>query len=181
VQPAASPSANVTATRTPISVGSRLSLGDPTTLEAVRSRVEYQVLAPTALDPPDEVYLRDPPPGGQVALVYLPRQGLPVTAQSGVGALLTQFLGALQPNAFVGKGLPPSTKLEEVSVNGARGYWIEGEAHMFFFLDAQGRMQTDMFRLAGNVLLWEQANLTMRLELAVPKAEALRIAASVQP
>jgi hypothetical protein len=162
-------------------VGSRLDLGDATSVEAVRTRVEYQVLAPTVLDPPDEVYLRNPPPGGQVALVYLPRPGLPATAQSGVGALLTQFQGALQPNAFVSKGLPPSTQLEEVSVNGARGYWIEGEAHMFFYLDTQGRMHADMFRLAGNVLLWEQANLTLRLELAVPKAEALRIAASVKP
>jgi hypothetical protein len=116
-----------------------------------------------------------------VALVYLPHQGLPATAQSGVGALLTHFVGALQPNAIFGKGIPPSTKLEEVSVNGNRGYWIEGETHLFFFLDAQGRMQSDTFRLAGNVLLWEQANLTLRLELGVPKAEALRIAASVQP
>jgi hypothetical protein len=179
--PVVSPSPTAMATGTPVSMGSRLSLGDPTTLEALRTRVEYQVLAPTVLDPPDQVYLRDPPPCGQVALVYLPRPGLPATAQSGVGALLTQFRGALQPGPLVGKGIPPSTKLEEVIVNGGRGYWIEGEAHMFVYLDAQGRTQSDSFRLAGNVLLWEQANLTLRLELAVSKPEALRIAASVQP
>src|SRR6266849_3870415 len=51
------------------SIGARLSLGQSTTLEEVRSRLTFQVPLPSALGPPDEVYLANTPPGGQVALV----------------------------------------------------------------------------------------------------------------
>lgn len=35
-------------------------------------------------------------------------------------------------------------------------------------------------RLAGNILIWEQGNLTLRLESDLPKGEALRIAESMR-
>jgi hypothetical protein len=160
-------------------VGGQLSLGTPTTLDAVRRQVGFEVRVPQALGSPDEVYLRDFPSGGQVALVYRPRPDLPASAQTRVGALLTAFRGDVSGSVFA-KGLPPGTRVEEVQVNGGRGYWIEGDAHLFFYIDAAGAMQTESQRLAGNVLLWEQGPLTYRLELPGAQDAAMRIATSLR-
>jgi hypothetical protein len=160
------------------SAGARLALGQPLTLEQVRGRVTFQVPLPGVLGPPDEVYLLDQPPGGQVALVYAPRPDLPQANTTGVGVLLTAFQGTV-PSGIVGKGIPPGTRIEEVRVNGGRGYWIEGDPHTFVYLDSRGQGRTETTRLAGNVLIWEQSQLTLRLESALAKDEVLRIARSV--
>jgi hypothetical protein len=160
------------------SAGARLALGQPLTLEQVRGRVTFQVPLPGVLGPPDEVYLLDQPPGGQVALVYAPRPDLPQANTTGIGVLLTAFQGTV-PSGIVGKGIPPGTRIEEVRVNGGRGYWIEGDPHTFVYLDSRGQGRTETTRLAGNVLIWEQSQLTLRLESALAKDEVLRIARSV--
>jgi hypothetical protein len=159
--------------------GSRLSLGQPMTLAQVRERVAYPVVVPSALGAPDEVYLLDPPPGGQVALVYDPRPDLPPAGSTGVGLLLTEFLGNVHATGVVGKGLPAGTSLEAVQVNNSPGYWITGDPHSFFYLDVRGQARTETTRLAGSVLLWEQRDVTFRLEAALAKDAALEIAASV--
>jgi hypothetical protein len=161
------------------SAGARLALGQPFTLEQVRGRVTFQVPLPGVLGPPDEVYLLNQPPGGQVALVYAPRPDLPQANTTGVGLLLTAFQGTV-PSGIVGKGIPPGTRIEEVRVNGGRGYWIAGDPHSFVYLDSGGQGRTETTRLAGNVLLWEQSQLTLRLESALSKDEVLGIASSVR-
>ncbi len=163
----------------PTAAGARLSLGQPLTLEEVQTRITFQVLVPSLLGRPDEVYLGNTPPGGQVALVYYPRPDLPQANTTGVGLLLTAFQGNV-PAGIFGKGVPPGTRIEEVQVNGGHGYWIEGDPHTIFYLDSRGQGRTETTRLAGNVLLWEQNQLTLRLESALLKDEVLRIAASVQ-
>jgi len=160
----------------------RLGLGQRLSgLADARARVAYSVLAPTLpeLAVPDEVYLGAPPAGGQLSLVYRPRPDLPAAAETGVGLLFTQFRGSLQPE-FFGKGLPPGTRLDEVTVAGGPAYWIEGRPHFFFYRDQSGRQTDERFRLAANVLLWEQGGLTLRIEGAFSKEQALRIAASVR-
>ncbi len=161
------------------SVAARLSLGQSTTLEEVRARLRFQVPLPTTLGPPDEVYLQSTPPGGQVALVYYPRPDLPQANTTGVGLLLTAFQGSV-PAGIFGKGIPPGTRIEEVQVNGGPGYWIEGDPHTFVYLDSRGQGRSETTRLAGNVLLWEQDQLTLRIESALPKNEVLKVATSVQ-
>ena len=160
----------------------RLGLGErlPRLADA-GARVTYPVLAPTLpeLAGPDEVYLSTLPAGGQVALVYQARPGLPAAAETGVGLLFTQFRGSLQPE-FFGKGLPSGTRLEQAMIVGRPAYWIEGRPHFFFYRDQFGRQTDERFRLAANVLLWEQAGLTLRIEEAFSKEQALRIAASVR-
>jgi hypothetical protein len=168
----------------------RATLGTPLTLEQAQSRVPYQILTPTLpeLGAPDEVYLSELPTGGQVALLYRARPDSTLQGETGVGLLLTQFRGDLLAPASFGKGLAPETgkglgpqaQLDEVTVNGARGYWIEGPPHLFYYRDATGQVREDTARLVGNVLLWEQAGLTLRLESSLARAQALRIAASVQ-
>jgi hypothetical protein len=166
---------------TSVPVGVRLGLGDPVTLAEARARVPYPVRVPTLPEPaaPDQVFVRPVPPGGQVALVYRAGPSLPETAETGVGLLLTQFPGGVDWG-FVQKGLGPDTRLETVLVNGTLGYWIEGRPHAFFYRDTTGSIRDETFRLAGNVLLWQDGELLLRLESALSKEEALRIAHSVR-
>ncbi len=172
----------VPAASTPGPVGTSLGLGERLTLDEARSRVAFHVLTPAlpSLGPPDEVYLIEPPSGGEVSLVYRARPGLPRAAETGVGLLLSEFRGDLAPEMIAAKGLGPRTRLEAITVNGGRGFWIEGESHYFFYRDPSGDLRDERVRLAANTLLWEQGNLTLRLESAVAKDEALRIAASLR-
>jgi hypothetical protein len=173
--PTASPSP------TPGSAGARLGLGQRMTLQDARARAPFQVVAPTVaeLGPPDEVYFGEPPLGGQVSLVWRPRPGVPPATGSEVGLLLTQFQGELDPR-FYAKAVGPGTRLEELTVQGGRGVWLEGSPHFFIYRDRAGRTTDETIRLAGNVLLWEQGALTVRLEAALSKDEALRVAQSVR-
>lgn len=162
-------------------VGDYLRLGNRMTLNEVQSRVPFHVLVPGSdtLGMPDEVYLSYPPVTGQVALIYRARAGLPAAPATGVGLLLTQFQGELEPG-FLGKGLGRDTRLTPVTVNGGRGFWIDGESHAIVYRDPSGNVSSDFVRLAGNVLVWEQNGLIVRLESDISMEEALRIAESVR-
>ncbi len=186
--PAPTPTATAAPTPLPtptsIPLGARLELGEVLPLQEARARVPYPVVVPSLpeLGAPDEVYLSPVPAGGQVALVYRARPGLPPASETGVGLLLTQFVarpGTLN-SGVLGKGAGPDTRIEETVVNGGRGVWLEGQPHLLFLSDARGQLRQEPVRLAGNVLLWEQGELTLRLEAAISKAEALRIATSVR-
>lgn len=170
-----------TITATPATIGERLRLGREVTLDEARRQARFPVLVPTLPDlgPPDAAFFGIPPVGGQVALVWRGRPALPAAAQTGVGLLLTEFTGQLDPN-FLKKIPGEGTRLEGVTVNGNQGYWFEGDPHEFAYQDANGQFTTATTRLAGNVLIWEQGGVTFRLEGARTKAEALRIAASVR-
>ena len=176
-------------TLVPLPVGDRLSLGERLSLAAAGARFGAPVALPAALGEPDEVYLREPPAGGMVSLIYRPRPGLPAAGSTGVGLLISQFRGALTPE-FLGKGLGPDSRVEQVAVrdtapcglapdDGARALWIAGQPHLFFYRDRAGQVRDESVRLAGNVLLWERGDLTLRLEGALGRDEALRIAASL--
>jgi hypothetical protein len=144
-----------------------LRLGEPLALAEAQARVPFRLLQPAALGTPSEVYFDPVPGGGQVALVY---RG-PI--------LFTQFQAGLEPGFFA-KGLGPDTRLELLTVNGGRAFWIEGRPHLFYYRDRDGQIRDESVRLAGNVLLWEQEGLTLRLEANVPKDEAIRTASSVR-
>jgi hypothetical protein len=71
----------------------------------------------------------------------------------------------------------------DVPVDGGsvRGVWIDGEPHTFGYLDADGEPGTEPLRLAGDTLLWERGDATLRVEGARDLAEALEIARSMEP
>ena len=71
----------------------------------------------------------------------------------------------------------PGTRTEPVSVGSARGMWLEGQPHFFFFRDASGAILQDTLRLAGNTLIWVKDDVTLRLEAQLTRDEALAIAA----
>ncbi len=168
-----------TASRGNPSIGERLDLGEQVTLDHAQASLPYQIVIPQSLGTPDLVYLIAPPSTQAIALVYLPRPTLPEAAQTGVGALVIEFRGQVQPDLF-GKMLGPDATVENVTVNNQAGYWISGAPHGFFFIDAQGVTREDTFRLAGNTLIWDQGRLTIRIEADLSKAEVLQLATSMR-
>lgn len=163
---------------TPLPAGDALQLGRSVTLVEARVQAGFPLLVPAAggaLGRPDAVYLDESVAGGAVSLVYRSRPGVPSAGPSGVGVLLTQFRASVEA-AALRKVVPAGTQLEEVSVSGHKGYWFEGSPHRLFVTDAQGRFVEDRSRLAGNTLVWEQGDITVRLESALSRDEAVGLA-----
>lgn len=156
-------------------IGANLGLGRRVTLSEARQLAEYGVVVPTleGFNQPPEVYFTASLPGGQVAFVYYVKDPRSPTI------LLTQFRA--EPGfEYIQKLSGPGTLIERVTINGQPGYWLEGEPHAFLFVDPDGKIREETLRLAGNTLLWQRGELTLRLEGARTKAEATRIARSVR-
>jgi hypothetical protein len=160
--------------------GLSLGFGKSVTLEQARARVTYPVLVPdvATLRSPDAVYLDETPPGGMVSLVWQASPDLPALPNTDVGLVINEFQGSLDRNLFVKMADPSENHV--VTVNGATGYWIAGGPHYVAYRDANGDVQFQPDRLAGNTLLWEQGGLTFRLESQLSESEALQIAASMR-
>ena len=133
----------------------RLDLGRETSL----AKAPLWVRVPD--DKPDKVFAED----GTVNLVWgnlrQPR------------LLLTEFRG----EAFIEKLVEPNTEVEAVRVNGRPGAWLERQ-HVVIFRDPRGRIRDNAGRLAGKTLLWQDGEVTLRLEGDLTKEQALRIARS---
>jgi hypothetical protein len=162
-------------------LGKRLGLGNPTTLDQAQSKVTWHILVPASLGQPDEIYLQFPPDGppqGEVTLVYKSRPGLKTSGQTGVAVLITEANGKVDAQMF-GKMLGNGTNMEVVIVNGHQGYWISGQPHVFFFIDANGHFRDETLRLATNTLLIDDNGTVIRIEGDLTKAQALEIASSL--
>lgn len=150
-----------------------LNLGELTTMDQAGSMVHFRIVVPPQLGTPDAVYVDRSVPGGEVALAYKPRTGIPLVPQTALGVLVTEFRGDLIPG-FITKEVGPGTTVEEVSVNGDPGWWITGQPHDIIVSD---RMET--LRMAANTLVWEHGGVTYRIESGLSKADAMRLAAGL--
>jgi hypothetical protein len=128
------------ATQGPLPLGRRVSLDD------ARDAVGTDLAVP---DDYDAVYVSGP----FVTFVLAPHVWLLEWGGSGP--------------TIVKKVATPTTRIEEVTVNGAFGFWVQGR-HVV----TRGPER----RLAGNVLIWERDGVTYRLEGAVTKERALELA-----
>ena len=72
------------------------------------------------------------------------------------------------------------TTIEEVSIDGAAGFWLSGGPHSIGYLDKDGTFRTETTRSVGDVLVWERSGVTYRVEGAADRDTALRIAASLR-
>ena len=162
-------------------MGKRLGLGGLTTLSGAQNQLAWPIAVPASLGQPTEVYLQLPPDGpalGEVTLVYSTRPGIPVSGETGVAVLVTEARGTVDQN-FFGKMLGPGTTLEEVTVAGHHGYWIDGSPNVFFFVDANGKIRNETVRLATNTLILDDGGTVVRIEGNLTKAQALQVAASL--
>jgi hypothetical protein len=155
-------------------------IGRPASLEEARAAVAWPVLVPEdpLLGPPDEVYLDRAHRDGAVSLVWGARAGLPTASTTGAGLLLTEFRGSINEQFFQ-KFVGPGSTIERVHVGDRIGYWISGAPHEVVVLDPSGEPILDTIRLAGNVLMWEDGELTLRMESELGRDDALRVAATV--
>ena len=145
-----------------------LALGQRSTLEQARAGAGFDI---RELEPePDRVYLGA---RGTVWFLY----GTP----QNVRLLVAQTPGATVDEPFIIKKLAASgTHVEEVSVEGARGYYLGGSPHLVLLLDQSGEVIEESARLARNVLVWEANGVTYRLEGDLTRDEALTLAESLR-
>jgi hypothetical protein len=81
---------------------------------------------------------------------------------------------------FMFKLVSPETTVSEVSVDGARGYFLSGAPHVVLFVDREGNVIDDSARLTKDVLVWSRDGITYRLEGDFDRGEALRLARSLR-
>jgi hypothetical protein len=123
-----------------------LPLGRPVSLAEARQAAGIELAVP---DDYDEVYLSGP----FVTFVISPHVWLLEWGGTGP-TILKKFAG-------------PDTRIEDVFIDRSRGLWIEGR-HVV--------VRGPERRLAGNVLIWERAGVTYRLEGVLSKERAVQIA-----
>jgi hypothetical protein len=158
---------------TPIIAGNGMFLGDAVGLDAARARLAFTPLLPSSLGSADVVYLRAPPAGGALSLVYASDVGRPPAVMSGVSILITEFRGDFEPE-FIGKILGPDATIEPVSIRGESGYWISGAPHEILYRNSDGS-QPEELRLATDTLLWQHGPLLIRVEGMQTRQQALAI------
>ncbi len=175
--PRATPSAVASGTAPPVSApGAGLGLGVAMDLDAASAAVGRSILVPSdpSLGPPDAVYV-DTGKADAVALVWGPRPDLPATLDPGVGLILMSFDGSLQEEYYL-KLLGAGTTVTTSTVGTDRGFWIDGDPHLFFFEDATGEFIHDDRRWVGDALAWSDGTTTFRLETSLGRERAIEIA-----
>ncbi len=163
-----------------------LALGQPVSIALVDPRAGYHAILPSLpeLGVPLAVYVQGSPPVARVSAAYAATPSVPVAAGAptvngtAVAILVMEFPGA-SPADYLQKVLPPGTTIEPVIVAGHGGFWIAGEPHQLLYVRPDGSTQSDTTRLVGNVLAWNDGDLTIRIEGAPDLATALRIASSM--
>jgi hypothetical protein len=159
--------------------GSTLGLGVLTPIGEVEAIAGRPVGAPTdpAVGPPDAAYV-DRSRANQVALVWAASDALPESLEPGVGLVLHSFDGTAKDEYF-DKLIHTGTTIEPVTVSGNPGYWIEGAPHFFFYV-RDGQLIDDNQRWVGDALIWSDGETTYRLETALGRDAAIRIAESIE-
>ncbi|MGH2893533.1 MAG: hypothetical protein ACRDPM_09745, partial [Solirubrobacteraceae bacterium] len=146
----------------PLPAGAALRLGQRIPLARARHAAGF-----TARLPPGSpaAYLGHDVPGGRISLL--------------VGrALIIELRGTTTP--FIFKVIGPGTTVKRVRVNGGPGVYLSGAPHEVLFQAQTGQLQSDRVRLAGNVLIWQQGRLTIRIEGTRTLGQALALARSLR-
>jgi hypothetical protein len=158
-----------TRTPTPIYLASLLDLQGGTTLEAALNRLRFTPSLPAYppdLGDPDHVFLQDQE--GQVLyLVWVDKQHPDQIRLS---------LHAISPGSWAVTKMGPVI-IDQTQVNGREALWAEGPYPLRL---TNGEI--DFRRLVdGHVLIWEQGELTYRLESDLDMDEAIKVAESLTP
>ena len=171
---------------TPASLES-LDLGDPVDPSTAAAAVGYPVKLPSLpeLGQPIGVYAQGKPLGARLSALYAasaafpPGSNPPIVEGRSVAIIVMEFPGLLD-EGFLKKVLEPGTTIQTQTVNGHEGFWIAGAPHELIYVSPNGRSADDTIRIVGNVLAWNDGDLTFRIEGARDLATALRIAESIR-
>jgi hypothetical protein len=145
----------------------------------------FDVLGPTHPDlgAPDEVWVdEDTPAGALVALIYGPRANISPLPGEEAAVVFTQSRAPLAGDEFYfSKIAPAGTQVTKVRIGEVEGYWLEDEAHFFYYEIPGTGIVEESVRVVGNVLIWEQDGFTFRLEVGDQRlTKALQIADTVR-
>lgn len=157
-------------------VAHNLRLGQRVTLRHAAHEVGFRPLIPQAIGRPDRIAASAEVPGGELFLVYPPGPGLPRSRFTGVGLLVGEFRGDLNPD-LIEKAVGPGGHIRELAIGGRRAIWVTGAPHELFY----GGPTATRVRLAGNVLLVRRGHVLVRIEGRMGFDEARRIAGSLRP
>jgi hypothetical protein len=140
-------------------------LGSPLSRsKAVRTLGFRLLLPPVHGKGPERVYLL----GDSVGTVVLRSHGRPV--------LLSEFSS---PGEMGLKKLTVNeTRVQWVQVDGRAALWIRG-THTLSYFDRQLGFREQTIRIRSNVLVWTRGRLTLRLEGALTRAQAIALAQTV--
>ena len=181
-EPPATPPPSVEPARTPTPgrLGSTLGLGEPVELDDVETLTGLPLPLPSdpAIGPPDAVYV-DRFRGRQVAAVWADSDALPETREPGIGLILMRFDGTVD-EGFRQKIIGNGVTIETVSVGGARGFWISGQAHFFFYRDGNGNIVDDGRRWVDDALVWSDGGTTYRIEGGLGRDATIALAESME-
>jgi hypothetical protein len=145
---------------TPPPVGDAPLPGERTVdLATAQGLAEFEILVPVALGPPEEVRVSE----RVVSLVYQ-------------GARLDEFDGRIG-QAF--EKFVAMSGGSRVRVGAFDGIWIPGP-HEVLYVDRSGAWRSETARLSAQTLIWQQGDVTFRLEGDFTVDQALEIAATVR-
>jgi hypothetical protein len=154
------------------------AVGQRTTLAHAREVLGFEPLVPAAAGTPDAVFVDGRVPGGRLSLEYRARRDLPEAKSTGLGLLVDEFRGDLNP-AYAGKMAGQATRIEPFTLDGERAVWVAGAPHFFFYRAPGNEFEERRLRIAQNVLLLEHGRLLVRLEGAFGRARAIELARSL--
>jgi len=151
--------------------------GEAVSLEEAADLQGSEVPVPAVLGGPDRVWADEVTTDAgsvvRVTLAWHPRPDLPAIEGSPFGAVLMRFEGNFE---VASKDVYEDTgSLEPARVGNAEAFWTTGP-HLLRLLTVDGVASV---RVDGNVLLWRVDEHTLRLETALSKTEAIRIAQSL--
>jgi hypothetical protein len=168
------PSIQVPVTATPIPTAQPLipilrKLAGQMTLEQAQKQVKYPILLPSYppdLGKPDYVFVQEAD-GAMTILVWLDPQ------KPGQVLMSLHFLPA---GSWAIKKAEPNV-IEETHVHGHYAVWTTGP---YVLRLTNGNMEITRL-IEGHVLIWENGNVTYRLETALDLKEAVKVAESFKP
>ena len=138
-------------------------------VEVVQAAVPFRVRMISSLGTPDDARVRDDIAGGMATVVY-----------RGGRVLLTQWRTAdVQARIAI---VPLRGAAEDVTVVDVPALWIEGAARgTFTLIGADGAVHRESFEVGPGALLWKRDGMTFLLQGAGSKADAIGLAAEVDP
>ena len=116
---------------------------------------------------PERVLVADPDATGRYRVATLLYDG---------GALRVDAFDGRLDLAFHKEITPPGANW--VQVNGDFAVWVDGP-HVLSYVDRAGGIRRETARLAASTLIWQDDDVSYRLEGTLTKAEAIEIARSL--
>lgn len=169
-------------TSLPTNVATSQDLGREVTLAEAEEVAGFPLALPAALGPPGRTWIDEALIGFEpddvarrIVSAWPPTTGLPVIPGTEAGAVLMQFEGDWQ---VASKLLSAETdRFGEAIVEGRPAFWTTGE-HELQLISGDEPVR---LLVTGNVLIWQNAGYTFRLETVLGKRAAILIAESIDP